>query len=188
MRNKLHCLIMILCLLLQLHPIFADQNKIETVKSRVSNYRLGVGDKIRIQVYGEPDLSIETKLTDAGTIPYPVLGEIKVIDLTIGELTTVIVKGLKDDYLIDPIVTVNIVEYRPFYIDGEIKNPGAYPYQPGLTVYKAVAIAGGFTQRASRTDIYITREQDPPSRKPRPANINSPINPGDIIAVEESFF
>ena len=163
----------------------ADQNR--TVVNSVSTYRLGVGDKIKIQIYGEPDLDVEAKLTDAGTIVHPLLGEIKAAGLSIGELSAAMMKELKDRYLVDPKVSVNIVEYRQYYITGEVQNPGAYHYEPGLTVHKAVSIAGGFTQRASRTSITLIADKDP-TRKPQEVELDTPVNPGDILTIEESFF
>jgi polysaccharide export outer membrane protein len=166
------------------HQLRAEQS---SAVASVSTYRLGVGDKIKIQIYGEPDLNLETKLTDAGTIVHPILGEIKAAGYTIGELSEKIMKDLKGRYLADPKVSVNIMEYRDYYISGEVQKPGAYHYEPGMTVYKAVSVAGGFTQRASRTSITLIDDKDP-SRTPKEVKLNAPINPGDILTVEESFF
>ncbi|MGR8980882.1 MAG: polysaccharide biosynthesis/export family protein [Gammaproteobacteria bacterium] len=168
-------------------PLFTCPANADAEKKSLSDYRLGVGDKISIQVYGEPDLSIEATLTDAGTISYPLIGELKVSKLTIGKLSALIVDELKGRYIVDPKVTINIVEYRNFFINGEVKKPGAYPYEPGLTIYKAVTLAGGFTNRASRSSITLLAEDDP-EQNPRDVGLTAPINPGDIINVEESFF
>jgi len=187
MANRLIFLTMMLILIGFICPIYAAELRDSSAKSSFSNYRLGVGDKVKIQVYGEEDLTIETTLTDAGTITYPLLGELKVSGLTIGELNAKIANGLKGGYLVDPNVTIYITEYRDYYINGEVEKPGAYPYEPGLTINKAVAIAGGFTQRASRTSITVVADQDP-SQIQEDVELNSPINPGDVITVEESFF
>lgn len=156
-------------------------------KDSMSTYRLGAGDKIKVQVYGEADLGVEAKLTDAGTFVHPLLGEIKAAGLTVGELSAVMTKAVKGRYLVDPKISVNIMEYREYYITGEIQKPGAYHYEPGLTVHKAVSVAGGFTQRASRTSITLIADKDS-SRKPREVDLDTPINPGDILTIEESFF
>ncbi len=153
----------------------------------LSNYQLGSGDKIKIQVYGEDGLSMETKLTDAGTILYPFLGEVRVAGLTVGQLADRIVEGLKGRYLVDPKVSVSVLEYREFFVNGEVKSPGAYPYQPGLTVQKAVSMAGGFTERASRSSITLLREKDADAT-PDKVDISSPVSPGDVLTVEQSFF
>lgn len=158
------------------------------VVSLLSTYKLAAGDVITIRVFGEDDLSREKiRLSDAGTIPYPVLGEVKALGLTIGEIERSITAGLSVRYLVNPRVSVTIEEYRPFYINGMVEKPGAYPYQPGLTVLKASSLAGGFKERASFSKISIIHE-DAPKAGPQKAEINSPVNPGDTIFIEESFF
>ncbi|MYM36157.1 polysaccharide export protein [Duganella sp. FT94W] len=173
----------------------ASQVDTDTWKSQVtsastaySSYRLGAGDVLNIVVFGEDDLSKEKiKLTDAGTLSYPVLGELRVLGLTVGELERVITDGLRGRYLVNPRVSVQVAEYRPFYINGMVEKPGGYPYQPGLTVRKAGSIAGGFRERASSSKMYVIRENDP-NNKAEKVNMNTLINPGDIVTIEESFF
>ncbi|MES2300356.1 MAG: polysaccharide biosynthesis/export family protein [Pseudomonadota bacterium] len=153
-----------------------------------SSYRLGAGDVINIRVFGEDDLSKEKiRLTDAGTISYPVLGELRVLGLTVGELERIITDGLRGRYLVNPRVSVQVDEYRPFYINGMVEKPGGYPYQPGLTVRKAASLAGGFKERASMNKIFVIREHDAANKQEK-VDMNSPLNPGDILTVEESFF
>ncbi len=160
----------------------------QDVASLLSTYKLAAGDVITIRVFGEDDLSREKiRLSDAGTIPYPVLGEVRALGLTIGEIEKSITTGLTGRYLVNPRVSVTIEEYRPFYINGMVERPGGYPFQPGLTVLKASSLAGGFKERASFSKITIIREGDSASR-PQKAEINSPVNPGDTIFIEESFF
>ena len=158
------------------------------IRSVLSNYKLAAGDVITIRVFGEDDLSREKiRLSDAGTIPYPVLGEVKALGLTIGVIEKSITDGLRGGYLVNPRVSVTIEEYRPFYINGMVTNPGGYPYQPGLTVLKAASLAGGFKERASFSKISIIRENDP-KNQPQKVDINAQVNPGDTIFIEESFF
>ena len=160
-----------------------------SVAENLSDYRLGSGDKIKIQVFGEDDLGMEVRLSDAGTISYPFMGEIQVKGLTVGQLENHLIAGLKPDYLIDPKVSVSIVEYRRFYIHGEVKNPGGIPYLPGLTLRKAIALAGGFTERASRSKIYVVHDgMGDLSDKSLLIGLGDQILPGDIITVEQSFF
>jgi len=157
----------------------------------MSNYRLGAGDTISITVYDEKELSLEkVKLSDAGTISYPVLGELRVLGLTVSDLQKKVTDGLKGSYLVDPKVTVSIEQYRDFFVNGQVNKPGNYPYQPGLTVRKAVSIAGGFRDRAKRDEAYIIHENQSPQDKPEPVTgtLNTPIEPGDTITIEESFF
>ncbi|WP_406828063.1 polysaccharide biosynthesis/export family protein [Microbulbifer sp. ARAS458-1] len=153
----------------------------------VGDYQLGSGDKIQISVYGEEDLTLETTLSDSGVINYPFLGELKVVGLTVSSLEAVIVNGLKPDYLINPNVHVSILEYRPFFINGEVEKPGGYPFQPGLTISKAAALAQGFTERASYNKIFIIRGDDA-SQSREKAELNTLLRPGDIVTVEQSFF
>ncbi len=154
----------------------------------LSRYRLSTGDVISIIVYGEEDLKREkVRLTDAGTISYPVLGEIQVRGKTIGELEKVLTDGLRGSYLVNPRVAVTIDEYRPYFISGQVTNNGSFPYQPGLTVRKAVSIAGGFRERASMSKITIVRDGDA-SNTPVKADLNTTVHPGDTVTVGESFF
>ncbi len=153
----------------------------------LSDYQLGSGDQIQIQVFGEADLSMEVRLSDAGTISYPFLSELRVAGNTVSQLEAQIINGLKGDYLVDPSVNVSVIEYRPFYINGEVKTPGGYPFKPGLTLRKAVTLAGGFTERASKSKFNLLAE-GALDGKQRQVGIDELLNPGDIITVEQSFF
>jgi len=154
----------------------------------LSGYRLGSGDVLRLQVFDEPDLSMEIRLSDAGTISYPFLGEVRVAGLTMAQLESEIATGLKGDYLVAPKVNVSVIEYRPFYINGEVESPGGYPFQPGLTLRKAITLAGGFTERASKTKIFAIPEGMAQAANPKQVGMDDVIQPGDIITVEQSFF
>ena len=153
----------------------------------LSDYPLGAGDLLSIQVFGEEELSVELRLSDAGTISYPFLGELRVKGLTTGELSALIDEQLSDGYLVDPSVNITVKEYRQFFIHGQVEKPGGYPYQPGLTLQKAVALAEGFTERAASSKFFVVREgqQDSDAEK---ADLQTTIFPGDIVTVEESFF
>ncbi len=156
--------------------------------SELSSYRLGAGDVISIRVLGEDDLKRDhLKLSDAGTISYPVLGEIRVKGMTVGGLEGYITNGLKGRYLVNPQVTVSIDEYRKFYLNGMVEKPGGYPYSPGLTVRKAVSIAGGFRERAARSNITVIHDDDP-KQTPHKVDQDAEVRPGDILTVGESFF
>ena len=150
-------------------------------------YRLGAGDKIQISVYGEEDLSIEELyINNSGTFDYPYLGQLKAVNKTPEQLKTEITNGLKGDYLISPKVRVSIVGFRSIFVNGEVKKPGGYEYQPGLTVDKAIALAGGFTDRAARNKVFIARTGGDEGKNK--AKLSSSVNPGDIIVIEQSFF
>lgn len=162
-------------------PVFAQA-------SDLSSYKLGSGDMISIRVLGEDDLKREKiRLSDAGTISFPVLGEIRVKGMTVGGLEDFITKGLKGRYLLNPQVTIAIEEYRNFFVNGMVEKPGGYPFSPGLTVRKAISIAGGMKERASRDKINIIRDDDP-KQMPRRVDLSTTVLPGDILTIEESFF
>ena len=153
-----------------------------------SSYKLGAGDVITIRVLGEDDLKREkVRLSDAGTISFPVLGELKVKGLTVGALEALVTSGLKGRYLVNPQVTVMLDEYRNYFVNGHVEKPGGYPYVPGLTVRKAISIAGGFKERAARDKINVIREDDTTNTAKR-VDLNSLVFPGDILTIEESFF
>ena len=153
-----------------------------------SSYTLDSGDLIRVSVYGEPDLSFDkVRLNDAGTFSYPFVGVIRAKGETAAEVERRIASGLRGNYLVNPKVTVSILEYRGFFVNGEVRNPGGYPFMPGMTLRKAVALAGGFTERASRRSFNIIHEADI-DKAPKKANLGTAIMPGDIITIEQSFF
>lgn len=154
----------------------------------LSSYMLGAGDVISIRVLGEDDYTKEKiRLTDAGTIFYPVVGEIRIHGMTLGELERIITNGLKGRILVNPRVLVQIDTYRPYFITGMVKSPGSYQYQPGLTVRKAASMAGGFHERASLKKIFVIREGDK-TQTPQRTDLDDSIGPGDLVTVEESFF
>lgn len=153
-----------------------------------SQYKLASGDVIRINVFGEKDLSFEElRLTDAGTFSYPFIGEVQAKGKTAAEIEQMIIAKLKGDYLVDPRVSVSVLKYREFFISGEVKTPGGYAFQPGLTLRRAVALAGGMTERASDKRITIIRDHDA-SRTPEPATLDTPVMPGDTITIDQGFF
>lgn len=154
----------------------------------LSSYRLGPGDVVTVRVVGEDDLSVnKARLTDAGTVFFPALGEIQVRGLTIGELEALVVSRLKVRILVNPQVVVQVDEYRPFFINGMVQSPGSIPFRPGLDVSKAATLAGGFNERASMRKIFIVREGRASGERER-ASLDTPVFPGDMIIVEESFF
>jgi len=148
-------------------------------------YRLAPGDRFSITVFGESDLSVNVTLADDGVLKYPFLGEIRVAGLTVPELERRIADGLRGDYLINPEVTVAITQYRPFFVNGEVNQPGSYEYQPGLTLEKAIALAGGLSPRAARGKIEVKRARSDSFDR---VEMNDPVFAGDVITVPQSFF
>ena len=150
-------------------------------------YRLGPGDKVKVTVFGEEDLSGEYELGALGVVSMPLIGSVKGAGRTEKELGDAIAEKLLEGFLKNPRVAVEVLNYRPFYILGEVKEPGSYPYVNGMSIINAVAMGGGFTYRANEKKIFITRSNDPNQGKEK-ADFRTRVLPGDVIKVEERFF
>jgi len=150
-------------------------------------YVLGEGDKISILVFDEPDLTLDAQIGASGIINYSYLGDLRVEGKSAQEIEQEITRMLKDGYLVNPSVNVTVEQYRPFYINGEVRSPGSYPYQPGLTLDKAIALAGGLTDRASTRKMYVVPASSADQKRVR-ARMQTKIAPGDIISIREGFF
>ena len=151
-----------------------------------NSYRLGAGDKIRVSVFGEPNLTGEYQVDGGGTVTLPLVGRVKAAGLTSDELKKSLERNYRE-YLKAPDVSVAILNYRPFYIVGEVNRPGNYPYVSGITVINAVAIAGGFTYRANTSNFYVQRKKDDSSSQIL-AEQTTEVRPGDVIIVRERYF
>lgn len=158
----------------------AKQQAFETL------YTLGSGDRLKVTVFGEPDLSREFQIDGSGNISFPLIGQLPVKGMTIQQVEKRMIDKLKDGYLVDPNVTVEVLNYRPFYILGEVSKPGQYEYVNGITLYNAVAMAGGYTYRARQNQAQITRGN--PEVIIDNAEHATIILPGDIINIRERFF
>ena len=152
-----------------------------------ADYQLAPGDLVQIAVYGEEDLSPQIRVDEVGRISYPFLGYLNASGQTTEQLKQAIHDGLKGDYLIDPKVSVSVVEYRSFYVGGAVRAPGNFSYEPGMSVRKALSLAGGATDRASLKKIFLVRDGAVESDRAR-VSLDDPLGPGDILTVEESFF
>lgn len=171
---------LLVCLLLGMGQAVAAEGS--------STYKLASGDVIRIHVFGEPDLSFEEiRLTDAGTFSYPFIGEVRARGKTAAQIEQLLTEKLRGDYLVDPRISISVLEYREFFISGEVKQPGGYKFQPGLTVRRAIALAGGLTERASTNRITLIRDNDS-DRSPSRATLDTPVMPGDSINIGQGFF
>ena len=148
-------------------------------------YRLGTGDKIRVIVFGEQELSGDYEVDSSGYLRLPLIGQVQAAGYSLREFEDAIKIKLEEGYLKDPRVSVEVVNYRPFYIIGEVASPGQYPYVNGMTVLNAVALAGGFTYRARKSTVYIRNGNE---EDETPADQTTKIRPGDIIRVGERFF
>ncbi len=149
--------------------------------------KLQPGDKITITVYGEESLSGNYQLDQSGQISLPLAGTVEAKGLTQAQLEHLLAKKFRSEYLKHPRVTVTITTLQPYYIMGEVKNPGQFPYQSGLNVLTALAIAGGPTYRASRTNVEIQRRGDSRMHD-YPISAKVPILPGDVIKVPQRYF
>jgi len=150
-------------------------------------YVIGEGDLLRITVYDNPDLTSEARVNE-GKITFPLIGEVFINDLTVSEAEKKIAGLLADGYIQKPHVSVFILEFRKtVYVNGEVKNPGAYKLTKGLTVMKAITLAGGLTGKASEGRTKIIRKTDK-GEKTIKARMDDLLEPDDIIVVPESFF
>lgn len=151
-------------------------------------YRLGSGDRVRITVFGEKELSGEFAVSDKGTVSMPLIGDVHAAGKSLREFEVQIVRQLKPDYLRNPKVSVEVINFRPFYIIGEVQKPGSYPYVAGMTVMQAVALAGGFTHRARESSVVIRRALKGGGHREEDAGPTAPVYPGDTVRVRERFF
>ncbi|MDF8334976.1 polysaccharide biosynthesis/export family protein [Novosphingobium cyanobacteriorum] len=150
-------------------------------------YRLGTGDKVRIIVYNEENLSGEFLVSDDGSLSLPLIGAVPVKGRTPADVAVDVRNRYADGYLRDPRVSLDVLTYRPFFILGEVSKPGTYPYSNNLTVMEAVATAEGYTYRANKRKVLIKRAGETEERV-YPLTPDLKINPGDTVRVLERYF
>lgn len=150
-------------------------------------YLLDSGDQLRVTVFGQTDLSGDFSVDGGGNIAIPLIPPVQARGLTTNELQAAIADALGKTLLRNPNVSVQVMEFRPFFILGEVQRAGQYPYVNGMTVQSAVAIAGGFSYRADESTVHITRKR---GEKFIEINVDStaPVRPGDTILVGERYF
>jgi polysaccharide export outer membrane protein len=153
----------------------------------VSAYTLGNGDQLRITVFGQPDLSGQFEVDGTGAISMPLIGQVQALGLTTPELEDHIVSVLEGDYVLNPRVSAEVINYRPYYILGEVNRPGEYPFTSGLTVMNAVAAAGGWTYRANKKVVYI-KGVDSNEEQAFELNTSTVVHPGDTLRIGERIF
>jgi polysaccharide export outer membrane protein len=149
-------------------------------------YRLGIGDKLKVTVFGEENLSGQVEVNAAGQVPLPLAGEVQAKGLTITEFRDSVARKLANGYLKNPKVTIEILNYRPIYVHGEVKTGGEFAYKPGMMLRDAVAMAGGFTYRANETYAVVVRDGEAEASLPIAGNV--PVLPGDNVRITERFF
>jgi polysaccharide export outer membrane protein len=152
-----------------------------------ADYILGSGDMIRVSVYNQPDLSGDFILDGEGRFYMPLIGSVMAEGFTPAKLERELVGLLKPDYLVNPRVFIQVLNYRPYYLLGEVKGTGEFPYMAGMTYLRAIAIAGGFTYRAKQDHVYVIRGDDPDQVEIK-LSVEEKVQPGDIIRIAERFF
>ncbi|HVJ55491.1 MAG TPA: polysaccharide biosynthesis/export family protein [Aliidongia sp.] len=186
MRTFVYRLFAVLILASTLAACRSDLQSLPPLGSAVldtASYKLGPGDKLSLIVFGVKDLSVEVEVAAEGTIAIPLVDNVQAAGLTVNELAEAVRKKLTPGYVLDPKVTIQIVSYRPFFILGEVKTPGHYPFIPGMTVTNAVVSAGGYTPRAYKDGFTVTRNGSNYKADP-----SSKLLPDDVVNVEERYF
>ncbi len=150
-------------------------------------YRLAPGDGVHVDVFNEPELTVNAGIDASGMINYPLLGHIPAAGMTVRELEERMVEELKRGYLVQPSVRVSIHHFRPIFIMGSVRRVGSFPFNPGLTVEKALATAGGISEYGSSKKVYIQHAGMTEDQKEK-VDLDSPVRPGDTIIVEERLF
>lgn len=152
-------------------------------------YRLGAGDRLRVTVYNEPNLSGEYAVSSAGKLAFPLIGMVDAAGQTVEDLSRMLTMRIADGYMTDPKVSVEVLSYRPYYILGEVQRPGQYPYVAGMSIEQAVAAAGGFSYRANSRRVNLRRTPDPAEKS---VEMNAGqvvvVMPGDTIRILERYF
>ena len=150
-------------------------------------YTLDSGDKLRVVVFGQEGLNASYSVDTAGSITMPLIGAVRARGMTPAGLQQAITAKLKNGFVREPHVAVEVEAYRPFFILGEVTLPGQYPYVPNMTVETAVAIAGGYTPRAFKYKIEISHQVNGLTEK-RVVSPNYPVRPGDTVHIAERWF
>jgi protein involved in polysaccharide export with SLBB domain len=168
-------------------PLQAGLIGVPSAGAQFENYRLAIGDRVSIKVFGQADLSGEYEVDANGQISFPLLGLVHAVGQSIDELRGVIADDLNRDFVVDPRVSVEVLNLRPFFILGQVNAPGSYPFVAGLTVRQAVAVAGGFTRRAKQAEVIVVRDNGDGPQRFR-ATLNARVLPDDTIEVERRLF
>lgn len=165
----------------------AEADQTGSITAESVSPRLQAGEKIRVTVYGESSLSGDYPIDASGFVSLPLAGAVQAAGLTRSELESQLTVSFRSQYLRTPRVTVSVVEYLPFYIIGEVQRPGVYPYNSGLNILRAMAIAGGTTYRANQTVVEIQHSGEGEMRKYSSA-VSTLILPGDLIRIPRRYF
>lgn len=151
-------------------------------------YRLGPGDRLSIKVFGQADVSGEFEIAGDGFVSMPLIGQVPAANLSLNEFRDSVVRILDEKFLVDPKVSIEVTNYRPFYILGQINNPGNYPYKSGINMRMAIALAGGYTRRAAEEPLVVDRRDENGNLQRYWASQDTPVLPGDTITVRRRLF
>jgi polysaccharide export outer membrane protein len=178
MMKKNYCLIQIFLLFLLL----------AAGPARAAKYIVAEGDVLQINVYGHDDLTTTVRVSGNGSISVPLLGQVGVTGLTIPEIAAKISSGLAGDYIIDPQVNVFITKFRAqnIFVNGQVKKPGAFEFEEGMTLLKAITLAGSFTDLAAKDKVTVIRKSGERETTLENTRLDEAILPGDVIIVSES--
>ena len=153
-----------------------------------AEYRLGAGDKLGIKVFGQADMSGEFDVGPDGAVSMPLIGQVPAANKTMSDFRTSLVQILSQRFLVDPKVSVDVVNYRPFFILGQVNSPGSYPYKANMSMRMAVALGGGYTRRAREEPILVYRKDENGQRIRYLVNADATVLPGDTIDVQRRLF
>jgi protein involved in polysaccharide export with SLBB domain len=163
------------------------QTPASSAEALAQTYHLGPGDHLRVTVYQQPDLSGEFEVDPSGQVALPLIELIPAQGKTVREFQQAMTNKLAAGYLVNPRINVEVLNYRPFYITGEVNKPGEYPYVAGMNLLKAIAMAGGYTYRANTSKVFLTHTNSTDEQvvEPKP---ETQVLPGDFIKIPERFF
>lgn len=158
------------------------------VAAGLESYHLGAGDRVRVTVFNEPSLTGEYNITPGGALAFPLIGVVAAGGRTIDAVQQELTGKLAEGYVNDPRVSVEVLNYRPFYILGEVNRPGEYSYASGMTVEQAIARAGGFTYRANEKTVFLRRQTGKGESSVSLRSAQVAVLPGDTIRIGERYF
>lgn len=188
MQRTLQLFAILGAMLLGLSACAASTPPIAESTSDAPSYRIGAGDRLKVTVFGEESLSNEYVVTSVGDIAFPLLGAVPVEGKTVEQSAAELTQRLANGYLNDPRVSMEVLNYRPFYILGEVSNSGEFAYRANLTATQAIALAGGYSYRADKSKVFIRRAGETEERTYilRP---DQPVwvQPGDTVRIGERF-
>jgi len=158
-----------------------------TIPDSGNDYVLGIGDALRISVYGEADLSGEFKVEQSGMVSFPLINDVPAAGFTAKEVEAAIADKLNPEYIVDPRVNIEVLNYRSVFVLGEVNQPGKFEFAPNMTILQAIATAGGYTYRANEQTAEVTRHVKG-ALKTFVVNQDTMLKPGDTVVIKRRWF